>query len=111
MAGTGSSDSMGWALSVDVVLFPRREEKTPRGTDCLAVAVGVNGCGIEFDSAVPEPCCSWLVRGAELGGTHGAWKGTRGSLDMPDIVDSAFCSCRSMHCRYATPSELLGELP
>ena len=110
-ARTGSLDSIGWALSVDVVLLPKRVEKTPKSTDCLAVAVGVNGCGIEFDSAVPEPCCSWLVRGAELGGTHGAWKGTRGSLDMPDIVDSAFCSCRSMHCRYATPSELLGELP
>lgn len=85
-ARTGSLDSIGWALSVDVVLLPKRVEKTPKGTDCLAVAVGVNGCGIEFDSAVPEPCCSQSVGGAALCGSRGAWKGTRGSLDMPAIV-------------------------
>jgi hypothetical protein len=71
-ARTGSSDSMGWALSVDVVLLPKRVEKTPRGTECLVVVAGVNGCGIEFDSAVPEPCCSQSGGGAELCGSDGA---------------------------------------
>jgi hypothetical protein len=85
-ARTGSLDSIGLALSVDVVLLPKRVEKTPKGTDCLVVVAGVNGCGIEFDSAVPDPCCSQLVGGAERGGSDGAWRGTRGSLDMPDIV-------------------------
>ena len=88
-ARTGSSDSIGWALRVDVVLFPKRVEKTPNGTDCLVVVAGVagvSGCGIALDSAVPEPCCSQSVGGAALCGSRGAWKGTRGSLDMPAIV-------------------------
>ena len=58
MAGTLSSDRMGRALSVDVVLFPKRVEKTPKGTDCLVVVAGVNGCGMALDSAVPGPWCS-----------------------------------------------------
>lgn len=90
-ARTGSSDSIGWAPSVDVLLFPKSVEKTPNGTDCLVVVAGVNGCGIALDSAVPEPCCcSQSCGGAELWGSDGAWRGTRGSLDMPDIVGSGF---------------------
>ena len=58
MAGTLSSDRMGRALSVDVVLFPKRVEKTPKGTDCLVVVAGVNGCGMALDSAGPGPWCS-----------------------------------------------------
>jgi hypothetical protein len=70
-ARTGSSDSIGWALSVEVGLLPKRVEKTPNGTEGLAVVAGVNGCGIALDSAVPEPCCSQSVGGADVCGSHG----------------------------------------
>jgi hypothetical protein len=58
IAGTGSSDKMGWALSVEVELLPKRVEKTPRVTDCRVVVAGVNGCGVALESPVAEPCCS-----------------------------------------------------
>ena len=91
MAGTASSDKMGWALSVDVELLPKRVEKTPRGTDCLVVVVDVNGCGVAFDSVVAEPCCSQLEWLAEPCDSDGAWKEMRGSFGRvadPDMVGS-----------------------
>ena len=42
IAGTASSDKIGWAPSVDVGLLPRSVEKTPRGTGCLAGVAGIN---------------------------------------------------------------------
>lgn len=111
MAGTASSDSMGWALSVDVVLLPKRVEKTPRGTDCLAVVAGVNGCGSAFDSAVPGPCCPQLLGGEELCGRDGDWNGTRASFEItadPTIVGfTSELQVGALQGRYATPSELL----
>lgn len=92
IAGTASSDRMGWALSVDVVLLARRVEKTPRGTDCLVVVAGVNGCGMAFDSGASEPCWSLLGGWAEGCEGGGASKGTGGSFGGaadPDIVKVA----------------------
>ena len=106
MAGTASSDSTGCALSVDVVLFPKRVEKTPRGTDCLVVVAGVNGCGCgsALDSVMPEPCRSWFGGGAAVCEGEDAFMGRDSG-----IVDFGLhlLQVNALQGRYATPSGLL----
>jgi hypothetical protein len=87
-----------------VVLFPKRVEKTPRGTDCLVVVAGVNGCGSAFDSVVPEPCRSWFGGGAAVCEGEDAFMGRESG-----IVDFGLhlLQVNALQGRYATPSGLL----
>ena len=104
IAGTASSDSIGCALSVDDVLFPKRVEKTPRGTDCLVLVAGVNCGGSALEFAVPGPCCSWFGGGAEVGEGEEPEIGRKSG-----IVGFGLYSLQvnAWQGRYATPSGLL----
>jgi len=81
------SGKMGCLLTVGVLQFPQRLDKTPTAAGCRVVVAGVNVDTAALNSAMLEP--SWAEGGAEDCENAGACRGSLGEFDFaaePNIV-------------------------